>query len=293
MNQDTSTPHTVKRDRVLWGIPIAAHAGAWIAFILVSLILVAVYMQYREVNVWENWRESGGLRKPSYAERIYEQSVLRTRANTWSNLAYVLVGFYAIALAWHDRRVAANPDHGYLRGTPGLSLLFGLGCCLLGIGSGLFHASLTRWGQQLDVASMYAPLLALIAINAGRYFPTFRAGRMPTWPFFAAAAIGFCTYLYVYKWQMSSFQVLSSLILTTAAFVVLDVVARRRARFRWVGLALLALVLAVVCRQTDVRGQFTNPDAWLQGHALWHVFTAVSLAAMYAYLRSERPIPRV
>jgi hypothetical protein len=49
------------------------------------------------------------------------------------------------------------------------------------------------------------------------------------------------------------------------------------------------LVLAVVCRQTDVRGRFTGPDAWLQGHALWHVLTAASLGAMYAYLRSERP----
>ncbi len=44
-----------------------------------------------------------------------------------------------------------------------------------------------------------------------------------------------------------------------------------------------------VCRQVDVAGRFTGPDAWLQGHSLWHLLTSVSLACMYLYYRSEAP----
>jgi hypothetical protein len=37
----------------------------------------------------------------------------------------------------------------------------------------------------------------------------------------------------------------------------------------------------------DVRGSFSGPDTWLQGHALWHLLTALSLATIYLYYRTE------
>ena len=67
-----------------------------------------------------------------------------------------------------------------------MSILFGVTCCYLGFGSGLFHASLTGWGQQLDVAAMYSPLTVFIAINVGRWISCLktegREGSFPTWP---------------------------------------------------------------------------------------------------------------
>jgi hypothetical protein len=49
----------------------------------------------------------------------------------------------------------------------------------------------------------------------------------------------------------------------------------------------LALVTAVICRQLDIAGRFTGPDTWLQGHALWHILTSLSLGCIYLYSRSE------
>jgi hypothetical protein len=37
----------------------------------------------------------------------------------------------------------------------------------------------------------------------------------------------------------------------------------------------------------DAGGNFSNADTWLQGHALWHLLTALSLAGMYLCYRSE------
>ena len=48
-----------------------------------------------------------------------------------------------------------------------------------------------------------------------------------------------------------------------------------------------AALAGAICRQLDIARQFTGPDAWLQGHALWHILTSLSLGCMYLYYRSE------
>ena len=272
--------------------PAWIHAFAWGALLLLTVVLVGISQSGRGRNVWEGWRESHELRRPAYAERVYVNEVFRTRANTWSNLAYVLVGFYGIALAWHDLRHPAPRGAGYLARTPSLSLTFGLAGCYLGLGSGFFHASMTRFGQQLDVAAMYAPLLTLIALNVGRWVPRLKFGHrpliLPTWPILVALVAVASSLLFLYKWSMSSMNVLGTLIAALGVFALLDRFrSSRKLDARWLAWSGAALVAAVICRQLDIAGRFSGPDAWLQGHALWHVITSLSLGCMYLYYRSE------
>ena len=268
------------KSKTFSSIPVRAHVVSWVLFLLIVLFFLVFFVAYEEKAVWSGWEEAREMRDPSYGERIYPDSVFRTRANTWSNLAYVLVGIYVIVIGVMDWRNPAQKPAGYLRSRPALGIFFGLACCYLGVGSGIFHASLTCWGQQLDVASMYAPLVALIALNLDR--------RIPAWPVWVLAALLASALLYVYKWSMSSSVVLPALILATGCFMVLDGFRRdRRMEFRWGLLALISLVLAFAFRQLDVAGRFTGPDTWLQGHVLWHFLTAASLACACFYYRSE------
>jgi len=283
---------TAKADkpRVDWAeMPPWVHFAVWALFAAITAALLVVFYAYRDVNVWANWRASGGLEDPNYAERIYRESVFRTRSNTWSNLFFVLAGLYPLMLGIHDwRRKSGRQNH--LTANPAMSILFGLACCYLGFGSGLFHASLTRWGQRLDVAAMYSPLVVLIAHNLVRWMPRVRG--VPAWPGWAALAIVSSALLYVYKWEMSSKEVLPALILAVAAFALVDPFVRAwRVAFRWLGVAFIMLAIGVVCRQTGVAGHFSGPDTWLQGHAFWHLFTAACLGAMYCYYRSETLAP--
>jgi hypothetical protein len=267
--------------------------------IALILLLIGLTHYFRGDNIWQGWVESRGLRQATYAERIYFDQVFRTQANTWSNLAYVLVGLYALALGRFDQRARTAEGRGYLRDTPALSFLFGAACCYLGFGSGLFHASLTRWGQQLDVAGMYPPLLSCLAIQVGRGL----RGAQRRWGWAWTPPVAWLVslvllvsgLLYYYKWSMSASLVLTTLILSLTALTLADIIfARRALSFRWPGLAAGSLGLAVMCRQLDVAGKFSGPDTWLQGHAFWHILTAVSLACLYAYHRSEaRAAPAV
>ena len=257
-----------------------------------TLLLIGFIHCFQGRDVWNGWTESVELRHPQYAERVYPDKVFRTRSDTWSNLAYVIVGFYALALCWHDLRRQAPAHAGYVVRTPAMSLLFGITCCCLGFGSGLFHASLARLGQQLDVAAMYSPLVVFIAINVGRWFPRLNAGDgragVPTWPSLGGLALVTCFLLYEYKWSMRSSVVLPTLILIIAAFAVLDRFQRRwRLSVPLLTFSLGALAAARVCWVMDVKGTFSGPDTWFQGHAVWHLLTALSLATLYLYYRTE------
>jgi len=266
--------------------PPLVHAVAWSLFAVFFLAALCIFFLWRNVDVWQGLQPGNDFYHSHYAETIHAHSIFRTRANTWSNLAYILAGCYAIGFALLDRRNRCRRDAGYLVHTPAMSILFGLACIYLGIASGFFHASLTRLGQQFDVASMYMPLLALIALNLGRWRP--RLSGMPTWPIWSAFAIAGGVLFFIYKWSLSSSHDLPALILVLIFFIASDRFQQtNQEEVRWMIMGLVALFVAVLCRQLDVAGHFTGGDAWLQGHALWHVFTALSLACAYLYYRSE------
>jgi hypothetical protein len=50
------------------------------------------------------------------------------------------------------------------------------------------------------------------------------------------------------------------------------------------GTALLAARIGWVLHVAE---RFSSPDAWLPGHAVWHLLTALSLASIYSYYRLE------
>lgn len=287
---DSETLTAVEHHASRTPTPIWVHGFAWGGAFLVVIVVAWLSELLSGQHVWSNWAESRELRRSAYSEKVYFNELLRTRANTWSNLSYVIVGLYAIALGCVDWGLRTNATAGYLRRTPLLSVAFGITCCLLGFGSGLFHASLTRFGQHLDVAAMYTPLLVLISISLGRFLPTIPIGwhtRIATWPLLLIIVAITSWLLFLYKWQMSSLHVLTTLIVALTSLLAFDVVHRRgQCDQRWLIGSTVSLVLAVVCRQLDVAGNFSSPDAWWQGHAIWHVLTSMSLASVFLYFRS-------
>ena len=272
------------------GVPGWVHACAWGGLVALIFFLVVVARHYDGRNFWSGWTEGRELRKPGYMERIYPNDFLRTRANSWSNLAYVLVGFYAFGLGIHDLRRGLPGKSGYLVNTPPMNFLFGAMCCCLGFGSGFYHASLTRIGQQVDVASMYVPLLALIAISLGGWLKRVKSGGSGVAVTWVLATLVLVTgyLLFEHKWSMSSVKVLSTLILTVTILSLLEeFISRRRKTYGWLIFSAATLVAARVCWQLDVAKKFSGPDAWIQGHAVWHLLTALSLATIYFYFRLE------
>ena len=273
-------------------LPRWVHGIGLGATLIVLLIFIAVFIAFKDVALWNGWLAAGEFENPQYGERIYPDSIFRTRMNTWSNLIYVLFGFYAIALGINDWKQRKPLEKGYLAHVPVQSLLFGAAGIYLGFGSGFFHASLTRYGQQCDVGGMYATMICLAAIAIGSWMPRMEAPWtrriFPTWPVIAVIVIYASIYFTYYKWEYSYREVSMYLSGTVFLFAGTSLIQPGKyLQVRWFIAALVSITLGSKIRDLDIEGSFSSPDAVFQGHALWHIVSCFFFVFMYLYFRSE------
>jgi hypothetical protein len=195
---------------------------------------------------------------------LAERAAVQQPLNAWSNAAFLFVGLLAL-------RRPRKPT----------AWLFALSCIALAVGSFLFHATVTREMQWLDMVGTYAALVAVLASGAVTAF------GLPALPVVAAALVADALFA-AYKWAISAWIALP--LLMAAASVPIALVASRGERSVRSALAPgLLLAVALLARQLDVAGIACDPESrvW-QGHALWHVLTAASLGCAFSYL-DRRP----
>ena len=188
-----------------------------------------------------------------------ERPAVQQPLNSWSNLGFLFVGLLAL------RRPI----------TP-LAVLFAASCGTLAVGSFLFHATITREMQWLDMVGTYAAIVAVIARGAVAAF-----GVRP-----AVALIGALVadaLFAIFKWSIPGSVALPLLVVVASVPIVRMVRSGRRST-RAALLPALLMGLAVVFRQLDVAGIWCLPESRVyQGHALWHLLTAASLGAVFFF----------
>jgi hypothetical protein len=210
-------------------------------------------------------------------EAVYSPTKLarlfREPQNTVSNLAYAAVGL-AILLA------AKQPA----------SRALGLAGIFLGVGSGVYHASLLPEWRMIDILGVYAVLYCLLLVGASALLPRLRGASLAwicvllVW----AAAI----YTGAHRNDVriagikpfdSTYVMVVSVVLGCAmALLAFRVANNRRAYGRAVIALAITAPIAFAGGQGDRFGGFwANPDGFLQGHAVWHTLGAVAILAVY------------
>ena len=190
-------------------------------------------------------------------------------ADTWSNLLYIALGVWM----WRATRRQGRPD----------LALFGPASIAVGVFSFAYHASYTWALQFLDFVGMFLFCFTVLARNASRlgWIEPRREAR-----FFALGVLGASALVPVL------FELGVPIQLTVAACIAValgqEAALRRRARgvafprSYFVGLALLGA--AALCSALDVSRVACDPrNHWLQGHAVWHVLTALALLAFFQF----------
>lgn len=262
---------------------------------IVLVFFLVLFALFGEVPIWADWVPADEFNSPEYGEHIYPDSAFRTRMNTWSNLVYICFGFYAIALSIYDWKSKHPLERGYLSNTPALGFLFGLAGIYLGLGSGFFHASLTRYGQQFDVGGMYAMMICMVAIAIGSWLPRIQLSRnskiYPSWPVIAVLVVYSSIYFSYYKWEYS-FSAISNY-LTGTLFLFAGVSLIQPGKYlqtRWFIAGVMSILLGSKVRDLDIENRFTGPDSLFQGHAVWHLLSCFLFVFLYLYFRSEERV---
>jgi hypothetical protein len=241
---------------------------AAIASALLALIVAPVTLSLSSGEVWSELTPGNCT---EYCENHHRcgapamRPAIQQPMNTWSNLAYVFFGFVALL----PRRADV------------LARLFGVSMLLLGTGSFLFHASITREMQWLDVVGMYAVQIALIAVGVGRLWPVspmaLLVGALATDVLFAA-----------FKWQINTWLAIPALGAVTAVLIVLAV--RRDGRpYRGPMVALPLLGAGILLQRLEVHRVICFPESFFQPHAAWHLLTAIALYLAYHFFETMPP----
>jgi hypothetical protein len=200
-------------------------------------------------------------------------SIVTAPANTWSNLAYVLVGL----VMWVAARRLGRSD---LR-------FYGPAAIVVGLFSLVYHASYTFFFQFFDFVGMFVFLDLVILVDLDRLGRIAPKSQLRSWLILVAVSSALVPPLF-----FAGIPIQLLVVVSIAVWVALEVALLRTrggpGRLLWLSLALSAA--AGLFSASDVTRVLCDPrNHFFQGHATWHVLTACSF---YALFRHHEQLPR-
>lgn len=160
-------------------------------------------------------------------------------------------------------------------------------CATAAIGAGtmFYHASLTFWGQTIDVLGMYLIASFILLYNLARLRPLSITSASIMY-----LAANIVLLLGLVALPAARRYVFAALILTA---IVLELMSRRSrtdsARTPMLAAALITFLGGFLMWIADITGLLCAPRSWFQGHAVWHVLSALAIWQMFLYLQSVAP----
>lgn len=197
-------------------------------------------------------------------------------ANSWSSFGYVFIGFVMIIIATTPKGQSAM--------SPLTIRALGLTAILVGIGSALMHATLTLWGQFLDVLGMYL-VGSFLLIRALARWRRISDGRA------IALYVALCTMLTIVlvlvpevrRWLFAVLLILAILVELAFARPL-----RPGARLADYLGGIFTTTVAFGFWILDQNGIICAPENLVQGHAVWHALGALSLWLSFSYYYGEQ-----
>ncbi len=212
---------------------------------------------------WSGWRPA----TIHFCEREL-CSWITQPANTWSNLAYIVVGSLIIHLAVKEQAFRL--------------IWIGIIGILVGIGSFFFHASSSFAGEVVDVGAMFLFANFALIVNLRRW-------KGLDWKLliylFALMMATSLTLLITIGWVGI---LVFTLQVVAAGLVEIAVYRRDRKQYSYKWLALLSafFTAALTIWALDRRGIVCDPDNHiLQGHAAWHLLNSLCFYCLYQFYK--------
>lgn len=196
-------------------------------------------------------------------------------ANTWSNVLYLALGLIVYLQCRRSR-------HAELR-------WMGPAMLVMGLLSGVYHASNNYVSQLFDFMGMFLLTFWFLVINLRRNGWIVAASQKALFACLVIAGIGAVHLMYLRHWP---FQWLIAA--AAAAIVLTEVSARLHSRAERVSPRLILTSQGLLCAAqaaslADLTRVVCDPDNhFVQGHALWHLVSALALYFACQHYRQLR-----
>jgi len=254
-----------------------------------SIWFINEKLPYRDV--WVPFYNEGDI-STFFCEHTDMSKVIRQPINTFSNFIYWLVGIVILRRGWKDQSkrnryniISANPFYSIMLG----SIMLYIFCA-----STFFHSSLLAFASHLDFSSVYSLCLFPLMYFTHRVWllsigvPSNVKHTKSTTILISVFSLAYLLLTFCLPEGSENYTVLG-IILT---IIIFGVIVERRDRGKtnhyYLIVCIAAILIAVMCFVFDVYKILCNQDSFLQPHALWHLFTGISVFYFYMYIRSEK-----
>ena len=212
--------------------------------------------------------------------------LIKEPANTWSNTGFIIAGLY-IAWLLSIGRFSGNANS-FTR-NKFYAVFYSCLVIFLGPGSMAKHASKTNTGGFFDMLSMYLIASFITSYAMQRFF------KLHWWGFTLVFSIALtsciwanfthCTIVFNF-FGNTAFAFYISL---GIFFEFLNVYVKKLSHeTNWAYFSLAALISSfTIWNLSRTDALLCNPDSLLQGHAVWHLGTALSAFFLFRYYVSE------
>ena len=188
-------------------------------------------------------------------------------ANTWSNLFFIIAGWFI----WQAARKNQRSD----------LLIVGGSAVFLGFASGLFHASGTFFFEFFDLAGMFLISSMMVTLNARRWL---RLSNSAVIAMFLALTLSGMGIMLIERWAgIPIFGTHIAMALTIELIVHLrgDRVLYKD-MFYMVGSFAAAFSFWI----GDITGRLCDPgNHFISGHGVWHTLNALAILFLYRFYR--------
>lgn len=259
--------------------------------VAISLALWGLFLAFSKVDIWEAWMLAGG-NSMHFCEKNRWDMLIIQPSNTWSNMGYLLVGLVLVSIGLKDHFYKGREDlNNFMARFPAFTLLIGGAMLWLFFGSFLYHASMTKTFQIMDITGIYAVLIALFTYNAFKAFPFIRIGNKLQSSHKLLLSLGLAVNLLfvieVWKWNVNVvFPILIGVFFALNLFNLKRQIILKMYK-KYMFSSFLTLMVAGTIWILDRSNLFCMPESIFQGHALWHLLTAAAVLLLYLYYRSE------
>jgi hypothetical protein len=230
---------------------------------------------------WEHYKSASCFPRHCFCEAI-GNGVVRQPIDAYSNIVYVLAGLFILISLFRTRK-DRNPYPKTSDLPRTILIIFGLATIAIGIGSFLYHASFTFIGMEMDDDSMYLVASFLLLFSLSYFKDITRKMFIFYYPFINIILALIIYLLPAIRGDLFAFIIMIVLYTLQKAIKKKIVFGNLRYLVISVGLFLLGYMFWI----PDYKKIYCHPNGLFQGHALWHVFSAISIVYMYFYMDSE------
>jgi hypothetical protein len=193
---------------------------------------------------------------------------IRQPANSFSNIGFVICGFLIL---WRERSRSWSPYH-----------LMGVAAVLIGVTSGIYHASMTFFWQFFDVSSMFMLILLALSFNLVRV-GWIKASQF-TLTYVATLVLSMALMLLIKGKSGEYIFGVEAALVTGIEYLIYK--QGQRPLYGSLLRALGSFLTAFLIWNGDVHGWWCDPtNHYIQGHAAWHLLCALAIWFLYGFYK--------